>query len=144
VNKVSRVGFGHVQFLYVILVRDLIIKELHTFLNKQMEQQMHHELRIKSLLQVMRGNSASLDQIQAITEIEPLVVRKVLVDLQKEGVAYYLDKKYGLMDYKDSNPTIQIFLEKADEYIAKGIAEGFGDTEKALRECLACNRIDQR
>jgi hypothetical protein len=59
----------------------------------------------------MRGNTASIEQIQAITEIEPLVVRKVLVDLQKEGVAYYLDKKYGLVDYIGKLTIVPVIIE---------------------------------
>jgi hypothetical protein len=62
---------------------------------------MHHELRIKSLLQVMRGNTATLEQIQAITGIEPLVVRSVLVNLQSEGVVYFTGKEYGLVEYAE-------------------------------------------
>jgi hypothetical protein len=59
----------------------------------------------------MRGNTVSLDQIQAITGIEPLVVRKVLVDLQKEGVAYYLDKKYGPVDCIGKLTIVPVIIE---------------------------------
>jgi hypothetical protein len=59
----------------------------------------------------MRGNTASIEQIQAITEIEPLVVRKVLVDLQKEGLAYYLDNKYGLVDYIGKLTIVPVIIE---------------------------------
>lgn len=82
---------------------------------------MHHELRIKSLLEVMRGNTASLEQIQAITGIEPLVVRKVLVDLQVSNEVFFTGKAYGLVDYAEGS--IQIWLERADEYIAKQIED---------------------
>jgi hypothetical protein len=43
------------------------------------------------------------------------VVRKVLVDLQKEGVAYYLNKKYGLMDYAEGQELDSMKIVRLDQ-----------------------------
>jgi len=55
---------------------------------------MHEQTRVKALLTKMNGSTATLGEIQAITDIDPLVVRAALVDLQKQGEVYFTGKEY--------------------------------------------------
>jgi len=89
---------------------------------------MHEQSRVKALLTKMNGSTATLGEIQAITDIDPLVVRAALVNLQKQGEVYFTWKVYGRVfaddTEKEGDLSIELFLEKADEHIAKGISEG--------------------
>jgi len=57
---------------------------------------MHEQTRVKALLTKMKGSTATLGEIQAITDIDPLVVRAALVGLQKRGEVYFTGKEYGI------------------------------------------------
>ncbi len=68
---------------------------------------MHQQQRIKALFAKMQSNTASLAEVQAITGIDPLVVRAALVNLQKEGVIYFTGKVYGLMSSEDKGTELK-------------------------------------
>jgi len=88
---------------------------------------MHEQTRVKALLTKMNGSTATLGEIQAITDIDPLVVRAALVGLQKQGEVYFTGKVYGRVfadnTEKEGDLSIEINLQKADEFIAEGIAQ---------------------
>jgi len=58
---------------------------------------MHQQERVKALLKKLQGSTTTLQEIQTITDIDPLVVRAALVNLQREGVVYFTGKEYGLV-----------------------------------------------
>jgi hypothetical protein len=61
---------------------------------------MHQQSRVRTLLKKLQGSTATLQEIQTITDIDPLVVRAALVNLQKEGDVYFTGKEYGLVEFE--------------------------------------------
>ncbi len=84
---------------------------------------MHEQTRVKALLTKMNGYTATLAEIQAITDIDPLVVRAALVNLQKQGEVYFTGKVYGcVFESNNSSKVLSVNLTSLQKEAAFKIA----------------------